>query len=406
MSRATPTPTIPAPVAQAQRTVERVAFATRVRRNGEPMDERSGFSESPAQMYLCVQVRDIELGTRFRAYWFSEGQIIGQSDALATREDDVVWVALGYRPIAALDPTRQHSVELQIDTQTIDRYYFRVGAGEAADVIAEAAFTTGFNEAGKPVDTRDTFAEDEAELRLLARISRQVDPTAMLFTSVWYRGDTTIAWISPETLPNDATPGDDSEQAEGTPATAIRPSTVLAFTYQPNSPLPRGSYRVALLLNGTEIRSIPFTVGDAAAPTEDAPGDDPADDSSPDQEAEAAIVEQLVITAAVDPDTGEPAAVNIWVWEDGVREEQELYATFSVTDLAADDEVIIAIERDGDIVDTLRVEHQGLQRGWVATAFEIDTPRVAGTMARYRVVIEINGRAKAERAFEVWAVNR
>ena len=405
--QATATPTSPAPVSASTRQIEHIAFATQVKRDGEPVQETSVFPETPEQMYLCVQVRNVALGTRFRAYWFSDGQIIGQSDALATRDDEVVWVALGYRPIAALSPTSEHSVELQIDTQTIDRYLFRVGVGDAKDVVAQAAFASGFDAAGKPVDVRNAFPEDTTELRVLARISRQVDSTGMIFTSIWYRGDTAIAYVNPETVVPEDSPDATATPASGVAtATPARVSTVLSFTYTPGSALPRGDYRVSLLLNGTEVRSIPFVVGSDAAGT--APDDDgPDTEDRPNDGADtAAKIAQLVITAEIDGETSEPAAVNIWVWEAGVRETQTLYATFSIDNLYASNDVRVKIDRDGDEVDEIDVDHGDVESGWVAAEFEISTPRHAGRMFKYTVTVEINGDVAAERSFEVWAVAR
>jgi len=395
----------PAPVVGGQ--IERIAFATRVDRNGEPAEETSVFPETPEQMYLCVQVRDVELGTQFRAYWFADGQIIGQSDALATRADDVVWVTLGYRPIAALSPTSEHSVELQIDTQTVDRFVFRVGVGDAEDVVAQAAFASGFDAAGKPVDEQHVFAEDASELRLLARMSRQVDTAGMLFTSIWYRGETAIAYINPERVSVD-----DTTAATPSPTPILplpRVSTVLEFAYAPTGPLPRGNYRVSLLLNGTEVRSVPFEIGDAAAVKESGDDGRGGEDESDDEEAPDAsglpTIGQLVVTAEIDDETNEPVAVNIWVWEGRARSRQELFATFSVNDLDGGDDVRVTIERDGETFDTIEIEHVGLDAGWLAAAFDITLPSQAGRMYSYTVTIEINGENVAERSFEVWGVN-
>lgn len=398
----------PEPDVSDARQIERVAFATRIDSAGGPVEETSVFAESPGQMYLCVQLRDVELGTSFRAYWFENGQIIGQSDALATRDDEIVWVALVYRPIAALSPTSEYSVELQVDEQTVDRFVFRVGVGDADDVVAQAAFATGFDAAGKPVDIRRIFADDTAELQLLARISRQIDPRGMLFTSIWYRGDTAIAYVNPVTLASD----DVESTATPTTATATetpgRASTVLAFTYKPNGKLPRGNYRVSLLLNGTEVRSIPFVVGDATvAEKPEEPADvvpvEPDDPNDRAAESEATLG-QLVITADVDANN-EPTEVNIWVWEGPVRTTQALFATFSVSNLAQDDDVTLTFARDDEVFDTRAAEHEALDTGWIATEFEISMPRRSGRMYTYTVVVQINGESVAERTFEVWAVS-
>ena len=52
-------------------------------------------------------------------------------------------------PRFALDPALEHTVELQVDLQPIERYVFRVGIGAPADIIAEAALGTGIAADGR-----------------------------------------------------------------------------------------------------------------------------------------------------------------------------------------------------------------------------------------------------------------
>lgn len=395
VSTPAPSPTIAEiPPESSGLRIERIALSTRIRRDGEPTAETSVVPEDPEQLYLCVRVSGAPLGARFRAFWFANGQIVGQSDAQLTREEPGSWVALGWRPVAALSPTIDYDVELHAEEELIERLAFRVGVGAPEDAVAEAAFAEGFDAAGKPTDPRDTFADDEAQLRLLVRVSNQVDPANLVFTTIWYRGETPVALVA-------ATPFvPDGEDAEPTPtvtgtATPSAPRQ-LAFVWQPDGPLPRGAYHVSLLLNGTEVRSIPFVVGDA----QQARGT-----ATPEPSDTAASVSELVVTQSVDAETNEMTGVSIWVWEGAPTTRETLYAAFRVADLPARDRVQVVLRRDDDVVDTIEVEHARIDDGWLSAELEIQIPRRTGRMFTYTVTVVVNGNDLAERQFEVWAVN-
>lgn len=240
----TGTPTIET----ASRRIEQIVLATQVSDSGEPIDARSAIPESAEMFYLCVQVRRVTQGSRFQAIWFEGSDILGRSEKRALEDaSSPVWIALQYRPIAKLNPAREHAVELFIDDERIDRLVFRVGVGDPAGAVAAAAFTSGFDALGKPIDPQTYFKVDTPRLTLRVRISNQVDPTSMLFTTLWYREDTQIGQRGPDAQ------GPDPRR--------------LDFTLTPSIPLPPGNYRVALLLNGAEVRSVPFVMTDGEIPT-------------------------------------------------------------------------------------------------------------------------------------------
>lgn len=231
-----------------RRQIERITLATEVAEDGTPRDERASIPEGVESFYLCVQVRDVEQGSRFQAIWFEGGEILGRSERIALEDaSDPVWISLQYRPIAKLNPARDHAVELIVDDETIERFAFRVGVGNPADAVAAAAFTSGFDALGKSINPQTYFHVDTPQLTLRVRISNRVDPAGMLFSTIWYRGDTQIAQRAPDEPLTDPRRFD--------------------FTFTPSSPLTPGNYRVALLLNGNEVRSVPFVLTEGELPT-------------------------------------------------------------------------------------------------------------------------------------------
>lgn len=159
---ATPTPTtesVGTPVEatttatlnQPQMQINRITLATRVSNTGAPQDERSSIPELAESFYLCVEVRNVQSGSRFQADWFEDGQMIGRSEKLALEDaSEPIWISLRYQPVSKLNPAREHAVQLSVDDRPVERLAFRVGVGDAADAIAAAAFTTGFDKLEKP----------------------------------------------------------------------------------------------------------------------------------------------------------------------------------------------------------------------------------------------------------------
>jgi hypothetical protein len=240
-------PVVTTPEPSPADAIERIALATRIQPDGTPIDERTVVPELPEMIYLCVLVREVENVSRFRAYWFQDNQVIAQSDTTVTgRPAGPGWVTLRYRPIARLDPAAQYEVELRVDDTPIERFLFRVGIGAAEDAVAEAAFASDFDIVGKPIDARTLFHIDEPTLTFKVRISNQVDPTGMRFTTLWYRGDAQIARVNPDPHPADSPDPPNPRR--------------LDFTFAPSTRLAPGDYRVLLLLNGNVVRSVPFTV--------------------------------------------------------------------------------------------------------------------------------------------------
>ena len=136
--------------------------------------------------------------TVFRAYWFEGDTILGQSEVTLPASDEPTrWVALGFRAPAALNPAAPHAVELRINDRKIDTYTFRVGVGAIEDVIAEASMALGTRDE-VVVGRGELFDVLAGQLVAVVRVSNVVDPTGMIFTVFWYRGDTLVGQGQPD----------------------------------------------------------------------------------------------------------------------------------------------------------------------------------------------------------------
>ncbi|MDQ3548336.1 MAG: hypothetical protein M3439_05880 [Chloroflexota bacterium] len=381
-------PTGTAAPAQPRRQIERIALATDIADNGAPEDERSAIPEAAENFYLCVQVRDVEQGSRFQAIWFEGGDIIGRSDKLALEDAaEPVWISLQYRPIAKLNPAREHAVELVVDDETIERLVFRVGVGDPSDAVAAVAFTSGFDTLGRAIDPQTRFHVDTPQLTLRVRISNQVDPAGMLFSTLWYRDDTQIAQRAP-----DAPPG----EPQATPTSDPRR---FAFTFTPTSPLTPGNYRVALLLNGTEVRSIPFVMTDEAIPAATTPSDPAAEPTRiPLPSAPTATpvpsdaeVDDIVVASRIDFASQAPADGPFFTWEGDPETVVVLWLSVAVRDVQPSDTLEIVVMLDDEYYGSVTLTEASLESGWLAGRVELVTPSEGDSPLIYTFSAHING---------------
>jgi hypothetical protein len=394
-------PTAGTPVASGtSRLIERVAIATAVDESGAPAEERTVVPQTTAEIYLCVQLRAPQPGLRVRARWFAGDQAIGQSDGVSPGNGTgSVWVPLRFRPVGQLNPALVHAVELEIDEQPVDRYIFRVGVGDAAEAIAAAAFASGYDHLGKPVDARTVFDTTTPQLTLLVRISNVVDPSGMVLTTLWYRGDTQVAWLAPDLLQPDpaaATPTPDPRR--------------LTFTWKPGSRLTAGSYRVALLLNGAEVRSIRFRVTDTLVPTATAlPSPTPQPTATPEPTAtptpvppsptpvsptpasSQATVSDIVVTSRVDPATLAPAGAPIFEWAGPADTSVELWVAVRLSNVASSDLIEVVVWQDDVLYASIRLPQSAFQAGWLAGPIDFILPGNDEEPYIYSVAALVNG---------------
>ncbi len=352
--------------------IERIALATDVADDGTPQDERSVIPEEAERFYLCVQVSEVEQGSRFHAIWFEGGEIIGQSEKFAPEDSsEPVWIAMQYRPIAKLNPARDHAVELFVDDVAIERFTFRVGVGNAADAVAAAAFTTGFDTIGKAINPQTRFHVDTPNLTLRVRISNQVDPAGMIFSTLWYRGDTQIAQRAPDG------PSEDPRRFD--------------FTLTPASPLPPGNYRVALLLNGTEVRSIPFVLTDEVLPTATT-----APTPAPTAPASDVEVVDVIVASRIDADSLEPLDGPLSEWEGTPGGVASLWVAIDVRNVRRIDTIEIVVLKDDEFYGSIVLDETNLEEGWLSGRVELDVPASDRDPITYFFRVLVNGEPQQE----------
>jgi hypothetical protein len=370
----TPEPPTSTSVAAAPtRTIERIAFATTVGDDDAPEDERAVIPEEAERFYICIQASNVPQGSRFQAIWFENGQIIGQSEKLALEDSaEATWFALQYRPIGKLNPALDHAVELFVDDDQIERLTFRVGVGNPADAIAAAGFTTGFDALGKAISPQTHFHVDTPQLTLKVRISNQVDPTGMLFSTLWYRGSTQIAQQAPDGTTNDP--------------------RRLDFTFTPSSKLPPGNYRVALLLNGTEVRSIPFVMTTEVPPTPN-----PRQTPTPD----GVQIVDLVIASRINNDSRQPLDGPLSSWSDDPGGVANLWVAVEVRDLARSDTLVIEVEQDGDFYGEVTLRETALAEGWLAGRVELEVPDDGDDPYTYQFTVLVNDEPTVDTTLEL-----
>ncbi|MCO5176586.1 MAG: hypothetical protein M9890_06400 [Thermomicrobiales bacterium] len=347
-------------------TVDRVVLSTRVDDSDAPLAETTVVSETARQIFLCVHVQGLPPGTPLRAYWLENEQIIAQSDDMTIEtQDSPSWVALAYQPPFALKPDATYAVELLIDNQKFDRFLFRVGKGDPAKAIAEAAFATGFDNIGKPVGVRTRFPADSEELTFRARVSRMVEPDGWTVTTLWFRGDVLIDQLAPD-------PTEDPR--------------MLTFTLRPDGSLPEGNYSVTLLLNGVEARTVPFEITEAGS----VPVEEPTPTVTP-ALANAVRITDLVVTDRVNPRTNVPLGDDITIWDSREDGTADLWLAMEVENLTRDDVVEVRLHRRGSLYSNERLPRQTREEGWIAVPLSVDVPTRENGPVEYTITVLVNG---------------
>jgi hypothetical protein len=397
----------PTPAIGTRQRIERVTLATRIDGDGAPVDETTVVSEWPEMIYLCVLMSAIEHDTRLRAYWFQGNDIIAQSDmSPPATNGEPAWVALRYRPVAKLNPAAEYSVELRLGDDLIDRYLFRVGVGDPTDAIAEIAFASGFDEHGKPRDIRRIFAPQEASLTLRMRISNQVDPIGMVFTSLWYRGDARIARVEGSLMPAEEGGEPDRRRIE--------------FTYTPSAPLALGIYRVDVLLNGVPVRTVRFEVSTVPEPPTPTPVPEPTPEPPPTETPEpsptatleptpspspspspspvvvatpapsVADVRDVTLATLIDDASRAPLNGPIFTLDRPAGSLVDLWVAIFVTNLTTNDLVEVIVLQNDSFYGSVPVQRVTRASGWIATDVHLDAPSSGGAFV-YTIQVVLNG---------------
>ena len=407
-----PTPRPPAsPVADDNLPrIERVTLASAVEQDGTPKDEGSVFPEHPTRVFLCVKASAVKANTSFRAVWFENGRIIGQSDATAPSDSPTAtWVALGYSPVFALNPHVDHTVELVVNQTSIGRYAFRVGVGNAKQVIAEATLAVSTDASSSPVGAASEFYVTVQQMVLWARVSNEVDPSSMSFATTWYRGDTQVAQIGPDG-------GQPSLPPTPTPA-----SRRMTFTWLTPSGLTPGGYHVDLYLNGQLVASYPFNISvvppatptpqatpthaPTAAPNTPTPVPTLPPTVAPTPAVHAAAVDDLVITTVVDPDSHAPTGARLVTLEGEAQSLVKPWFAIEVSNLSKSDTLEIVVTLNGGEYGTRKLKATNIAAGWIAANIALDTPRAGEQPYTYGVSVLLNGQRTLDTTLVVSVAN-
>lgn len=356
--------------------IERIAFALNVEPDGAPAEEVAVIPAESRNIFMTVRITGAPPETIFRAYWFEGDTIIGESEvALPISDEPTRWVALGFRAPAALNPAAPHSVELRINDREIDTYTFRVGIGAIEDVIAEASMALGTRNE-QIVGSGELFDVLAGQLVAVVRVSNVVDPTGMIFTAFWYRGDTLVAQGQPD---------------GGQPRLSADPQPLerrLTFTFAPPGGLTPGDYEVVILISGAEVRTLPFTIVGEQLPTPTPATTQSASTSTP--SVSGVSVRELRIVYNVDGN-GVPSGSQVNRVETTPNNVANLQVAVQVTDLRIDDVIEVDVLQNGRAFARYRYPVAAFDSAWMSLTARLAAPPRGGPAFDYDILIFING---------------
>jgi hypothetical protein len=358
--------------------IERIAFAMNVSPDGSPVEEISVIPADTRNLFLTVQITGAQPETIFRAYWFEGGEIIGQSEiVLPPGEEPTRWVALGFRAPAAMNPAAPHSVELRINDRKIDTYTFRVGIGEIEDVLADAFMALGTN-GEQIVGKGELFDILAGQLVGVVRVSNIVDPSGMIFSAFWYRGETLVGQGQPDGgqphLPADPQPLDRR----------------LTFTFAPPGGLMPGDYALVIMINGAKVRELPFTIVSEQLPTPTAPPA-PRVTATPTPPASGVAVRDMRVVYEVDPGSGAPTGSNVDRVETSPSNVVNLQVAVQLANLRIDDVVEVDVLQNGRAFVRYRYPVAAFQSGWMSVTARLTAPARGDPAYAYEMLIFVNG---------------
>jgi len=357
--------------------IERVTLATNVDADGVPLDEVTVIPSDSRLMFLSVLVTGLRPPVLFRAFWYEGEQIIGQSEVTVEESSGPArWVSLGFQTTADLDPGQPHFVELRINNRLVDSYTFRVGTGELADVIAEAAVSLGTRD-GEPVEAGQLFDIFAPQLVAVVRVSRNVDPTGMIFNALMYRGETLIEQRGPDGGPLELPPEPDLLDRQ------------MTFTFLPDTSFPEGDYHITILLNGTEVLTLPFTVIPFQRPTatEVAATAGPAATSV----SSGISLLEIRLTEGLNEETGNPSGNTLTSWVGKPNEQREFWLSLQLADVRIDDVVEVDVVLGDRHINRHRYPVAAFEQGWLSTPVNFWAPDLDESVKNYRFLVFING---------------
>jgi hypothetical protein len=366
--------------------IERVTLATNVDAEGVPLDEVTVIPSNSRRMYLAVLVTGLRPPVTFRAFWFEGDTIIGQSEVMVEESPGPArWVSLGFQASADLDPAKSHSVELRINNRLVDAYAFRVGTGDLDDVIAEAVVSLGTRD-GEPVDGGVTFDVYSPQIVAVVRVSNQVDPTGMIFAAFLFRGETLLAQTTPDggqpELPADPEPSDRQ----------------MTFTFVPDTSFTPGDYHITLLLNGTEVLTLPFTITTTRRPTATPPPATAGPTTTPVSSGIRLL--DIELTEQLDQLSGEPTGESLTEWYGEPNEQHQVWLSLELSDVRIDDVIEVDVLLWDRHINRHRYPPAAFNQGWLSVPVSLWAPPEGDDGKEYTFLVFING--VQVRSYFVW----
>lgn len=337
------------PVTALYPRIGRMVLTTAIDASEAPAEELTTVPGNAETIYLAVELVEMPAGTTLTAVWLHNDAELSRSDRVITEPvREPRWLAFPLRPTSPL-PGGEYVVRLLVNGQMFDSLVFNVSGGAggmpAAAERAQLAFIAALPADGGTVDPRSLFPPDTAQV-----VAVLTDPPALAgaaITSRWYYNDGLLAEIPPDEL--------------------VTPS-IRTFTLRSDQPLPAGSYRVEVLIDGQVAASGQFLVQGALPATSQA------------------SVEDFTVVVAIDPATQTPAGASIAQ----VEAPATVYAAVLVRDLGPNDLLEIVWVRNDVEVARFPITGLRLDYNWVSLPYEIPAQPDESTVT-YRAIVMLNG---------------
>lgn len=322
----------------------------------------TSFPASTRQLYAVFRVADGELPLALRVSWHREGdgEPLSSSRLVAT---GYRWMAAPYEGVTRLAPGR-YQVRVEAAGEVLDQAEFVIEGGEGGAApsptqprVTGLRMVSDVDERGNPRGRPITVLPPGSR-QAHAAFTVSHAPPGTEVTVRWVRGGQVIFTSN-------------LGQISGT--------RELAATLTTGAPLAAGLYRAEVLVDGEPARSLSFTVEGAAEPGSAGPR-----------------VANLVLTTAVQPGTGRPAAPALSVVPADVG---TLYLSFTFAGMPYEEILTVRWLRD-DAPETPLASSafQVAGRGSLAASFRSDDPLEPGG---YRVEVVRRGAVAASVSFSV-----
>ena len=349
----------PSATVPAYPRIGKMVLTTAIDAGEAPAEELTTVPGNAETIYLAVEIVEMPAGTTLTAVWLRNDAELSRSDrAITAPVQEPRWLAFPLRPASPL-PGGEYVVRLLVNGQMFDSLVFNVSGGgggtPAAAERAQLVFVPALPADGGTVDPRSLFRPDTTQV--VAVLTDPPAATGAELTSRWYYNEGILAEIPPDEL--------------------VTPS-MRTFTLRSDQPLPAGSYRVEILIDGQVAASGQFLVQGAPPVTSQA------------------SIEDFTVVSAIDPTTQAPAGASIAQ----VAAPATVYAAVLVRDLGPNDLLEIVWVRNDVEVARFPITGLRLDYNWVSLPYEIPAQPDESTVV-YRAIVALNGTPVRDHALTV-----